>query len=87
LVAPDYTIKTGQLLLIPPPLSFHLAEQGETLKKVAEKYDLPLGELQQANNLVPDDFLIPAETIVLPGYYAKLQGEIAFLQPTDSRTI
>lgn len=84
LVAPDYTIKTGQLLLIPPPLSFHLAEQGETLKKVAEKYDLPLGELQQANNLVPDDFLIPAETIVLPGYYAKLQGEIAFLQPTDS---
>lgn len=85
LTAPDYIIKTGQLLLIPPPLSFHLAEKGETLENMASNYDLPLTDLQKANNLVPDGFLIPDETVVLPGYSTDLPGEIAFLQSTDNR--
>lgn len=83
LTPPNYIIKTGQLLLIPVPLSFHLAGKGETLENVASQYSLPLSDLKAANNLIPEGFLLPDETILLPGYNANLQGEIAYLQPTD----
>jgi len=83
LTPPNYIIKTGQLLLIPVPLSFHLAVKGETLENVASQYSLPLSDLQTANNIIPEGLLLPDETIVLPGYNVNLQGEIAYLQPTD----
>ncbi|MDD2586182.1 MAG: peptidoglycan-binding protein [Syntrophomonadaceae bacterium] len=80
LTPPDYIIKIGQLLLIPVPLSFHLALKGETLADVASKYSLPLSSLQAANNLIPEGALLPDESVVLPGYSADLMGEVAFLQ-------
>lgn len=83
LTGPDYIIRTGQLLLIPMPLSFHLAGKGETLENIASQYSLPLSNLQAANNLIPAGVLLPDETIVLPSYSANLRGEIAYLQPRD----
>ena len=83
LTPPGYIIKPGQLLLIPVQLSFHLALKGETLENLAAQYSLPLIDLKAANDLVPDGFLIPDESVVLPGYTASLPGEIAFLQPTN----
>ncbi|MGI6435779.1 MAG: peptidoglycan-binding protein [Syntrophomonadaceae bacterium] len=83
LTGPDYIIRTGQLLLIPMPLSFHLAEKGETLENTAAQYSLSLSSLRAANNLIPAGALLPNETIVLPGYSADLQGEIAYLKPRD----
>lgn len=83
LTPPNYTIKTGQLLLIPVPFSFHLAQKGETLEDVAAKYSLPISNLQKANNLIPEGALLPDETVVLPGYSDDLMGEIVFLQQKD----
>lgn len=84
LTAPDYIIRTGQLLLIPVPLNFHLARKGETLADVAAKYSLPLENLRRANDLIPEGFLLPDETVVLPGYKASLTGEVLFLEQIGS---
>lgn len=80
LTPPDYIIKTNQLLLIPVPLSFHLALKGDTLEDVASRYSLPLANLQAANNLISEGALLPDEAVVLPGYSVNLAGDALFLQ-------
>jgi peptidoglycan hydrolase-like protein with peptidoglycan-binding domain/LysM repeat protein len=80
---PNYTIFPGQLLKIPLPLNFHLAQKDETLESVASLYSLTADKLAQANNMVPTSSLLPDETIVLPNYNRALQGKVVFLKQTD----
>lgn len=80
---PTYTIYPGQLLKIPMPLTFHLAKKWDTLESLVPLYFLALENLQEANNLVPAGYLLPDESIILPGYEAPLRGKAVYLQQND----
>ncbi len=83
---PDYKITTGQLLQIPLPLTYHLAEKGNTLADLSRKYAVSENDLKQANDLLPDSYIVPGEMIVLPRYQEGLSGNIAYLNQEKAKT-
>lgn len=82
---PDFTIFSGQLLIIPVPLTFHLLEKGDTFSSLAQQYSIPESDLKKANTMFPDTFLLPDEIIVLPRLNQELEGNIVFLNENDTK--
>ncbi|QGU00128.1 hypothetical protein SYNTR_1534 [Candidatus Syntrophocurvum alkaliphilum] len=76
----DCTIHLGQLLLIPPPITFHVVKKGETLGTISKKYSISIENLELANYFSPKIFLLPDELLVLPGYHHKFKGKLVYIQ-------
>ncbi|MEN6327771.1 MAG: peptidoglycan-binding protein [Syntrophomonas sp.] len=83
---PDYRITAGQLLQIPLPLTYHLAQKGNTLADLSRKYAVSENDIKQANDLLPDSFIVPGEMIVLPRYQEGMSGNIVYLNQEKSKT-
>lgn len=81
---PDFTIPPGKLLIIPSPLTFHLAEKGDTIESVAYKYAIPSGDLKQANARYPSTSLPPGEMLVLPRHQQNLSGSLLYLEESPT---
>lgn len=82
---PGYMLYPGQMLFIPSPLTFHLAQKNETLAQVARKYALSVADVQKANPFIPTSFLLPGEMIVLPRFQQALEGSLAYLQADEGK--
>lgn len=80
LAAPDFSIEPGQLLVIPPPLTFHLTAKGDTLENIAHRYAIPLEDLKRANPWLPPGTLMPDDMVVLPRHRQDYQGSIIYLE-------
>ncbi|MEN6463477.1 MAG: peptidoglycan-binding protein [Syntrophomonas sp.] len=76
---PEYTVYTGQLLYIPVPLTFHLIQKGDTLVHLSKRYAIPLEDMQKANSLILDSYLLPDENLILPRYQQNLEGRIVYI--------
>lgn len=83
---PHYKIMAGQLLQIPLPLTYHLAQKGNTLADLSRKYAISESDLKQANDLLPDSYIVPGEMIVLPRYQESLNGNIVYLNQDKTKT-
>lgn len=80
LPGPDYSIEPGQLLLIPPPLTFHLVMKGDTLESIAHRYAIPVADIKRANPWFPPGTLLPDDMVVLPRHRQDCQGSIIYLE-------
>jgi len=80
LPGPDFSIEPGQLLIIPPPLTFHLAMKGDTLESIAQRYAIPIADIKKANPWHPPGTLLPGDMVVLPRQRQDYQGSIIYLE-------
>jgi LysM repeat protein/predicted esterase len=69
---PDYVIRVGQKLLIPDddepmPQRSHVVASGETLAKIARRYDVPIKDLVAANRLRSEHHIRIGQELVVPG--------------------
>ena len=80
LPAPDFSIEPGQLLVIPPPLTFHLTSKGDTLESIAQRYAIPAADIKRANPWFPPGTLLPDDMVVLPRHRQECQGSIIYLE-------
>lgn len=80
LIGPDYAIEPGQLLVIPPPLTFHLSIKGDTLASIAHQYAIPPEDLYRANPWFPSGTLWPDDMVVLPRHRSDGNGSIMYLE-------
>jgi LysM repeat protein len=69
--------------------STHTVKQGETVKSIANNYDLPVGDLARANNLTKPYHIHPGDKLCVP--YKKgttpLKGTITMNATGDKLTI
>lgn len=84
LTGPDYSIEPGQLLLIPPPLTFHLTKKGDTLESIARQYAIPAADLIQANPWFPSGTLLPHDMVVLPRHRQDCSGSVMYLEQKNN---
>lgn len=82
LSSPGFQLEPGQLLRIPPPLTFHLAQKGETLDSISRRYAIPQTDLQRANPFFPATSLLPGEMVVLPRHRYDYQDSVLYLDHT-----
>lgn len=80
LAGPDYSIKPGQLLVIPPPLTFHLVMKGDTLDTIARRYAIPAADIRRANPWYPPGTLMADEMVVLPRLRQDYKGSLIYLE-------
>ncbi|MGZ4650223.1 MAG: LysM peptidoglycan-binding domain-containing protein [Kineosporiaceae bacterium] len=82
-LAPDATIRPGQILLLPgahlpgvpqrarpapvAPVAVHVVQPGETVTGIAARYHLRVATVLRANKLGPDTVIRPGQKLVLPG--------------------
>jgi LysM repeat protein len=64
-------IHPGQILLIPgvdgKPERIHIVERGETLHRIAGKYDTNAASIAKANSLKNPDLILPGQELLIPG--------------------
>ncbi len=51
----------------PAQQATHTIKAGQTLTQIAQMYDIPLGELQRANNIANASLVKPGQVLTLPG--------------------
>lgn len=86
LTTPYYTVKPGQLLVIPPPLTFHLVQKGETLAMISRKYAILTDDLIKANPFIPSTSCLPDDVIVLPRIQLPVTGKLVYLNKNYKNT-
>lgn len=62
---PPYTLKNGQVLIIPLP-NQHIVGERETLHSIAEDYAVNVDVLAQENNLTAPSYVSPGTTLIIP---------------------
>jgi LysM repeat protein len=60
-------------------LTFHLTQNGDTFNQLSKKYSISIEDLERANSLLLDSYLLPDENIILPRYQQKLEGRILYI--------
>jgi peptidoglycan hydrolase-like protein with peptidoglycan-binding domain len=86
LIGPEYGVEPGQLLLIPPPLTFHLTKKGDTLESIAHQYAIPAADIIQANSWFPSGTLAPNDMVVLPRHRQDYRGSIVYLKKMNHQS-
>lgn len=71
-------------LNIKTDLKFHIVKVGDTLWKISKKYNYPLTQVINFNNLSNPDLLIPNEVIIIPDMYKKVRSVLYFLKFTTT---
>ncbi|MBM7581883.1 LysM repeat protein [Caldicoprobacter guelmensis] len=86
-------IYPGQLIEIPeepaPPTKgfYYIVQPGDTLYKIAQRYNIPLAELIRANQIPPPYIIYPGQRIFIPGVEPPKPppgGKVYIVQPGDT---
>lgn len=72
-------LKPGQLLCLPVPLTFYMAEKNDTIRSVADRYGIDFAKLIKANQIQTGQGLVPGKALLLPQYQGRLKGQIWYL--------
>jgi len=78
-LTPPFTLKVGQVLLIPSPRR-HVVRPGDTVYGIARRYGVDLTELVRFNGIAPPYTISPGQDLVLPtmaGPAAATPGRVA----------